>query len=51
MVEGNMPEELMAEIEEICLFYSSRGWDWKDAVMFAIWRDAGCPTYHWTLKV
>lgn len=30
--------ECMDEIRYLILFYSSRGWDWIDAVTFIIWK-------------
>ena len=31
-------KELMDEVRLLILFYSSRGWNWLDAVEFTIWK-------------
>ena len=31
--------ELMDEVRYLILFYSSRGWNWLDAVEFTIWKN------------
>ncbi len=33
--------DIMNDVRLLILFYSSRGWNWLDAVAFTIWKNRG----------